>query len=246
MGPREERTPGLDAALAQALIQPTHMVRIPPTPPVWQGQAARAANVRSAPRRDAPIVRQLNPGEPVRATRWVTGDEIEPDNPTWAEIAAGQFVFAMLLRAVPPAESPTPPAGSPTQGKWVDVNLTLQVATAYEGTTPVRTVLVSTGRPGWETAEGTARIIRRVEKETMDGATLRGQGPGGRGASYRVENVRWTQYFSMDGSAVHENSWRRPDAFGIPGSHGCIGLPPAEAAWFWNWAVVGTPLIIHR
>jgi lipoprotein-anchoring transpeptidase ErfK/SrfK len=69
--------------------------------------------------------------------------------------------------------------------------------------------------------------------------------PDGKGASYKVENVRWTQYFTADGSAIHENSWRRADAFGMPGSHGCIGMPSDEAAWFWSWARVGTPLIIH-
>src|SRR6476469_8704531 len=92
------------------------------------------------------------------------------------------------------------------------------------------------GRPGWETPLGTWRMQRRVADETMDGATLAGQGPDGTGATYRVEHVRWTQYFTADGSAIHENSWRDPATFGIPGSHGCVGLAPAVASWFWTWA----------
>jgi lipoprotein-anchoring transpeptidase ErfK/SrfK len=109
----------------------------------------------------------------------------------------------------------------------------------------VKSVLVSTGRPGWDTPRGTFKIQRRVAKETMDGPTLIGQGPRGAGASYKVENVRWTQYFTADGAAIHENYWRNPATFGIPGSHGCIGMLAQDAAWFWDFATVGTPLVIH-
>ena len=80
----------------------------------------------------------------------------------------------------------------------------------------------------------------------MDGATLVGQGPNGAGASYKVEYVRFVQYFTGDGAAIHENYWRRPATFGMPGSHGCIGMAPADAAWFWEFATVGTPLVIHE
>jgi lipoprotein-anchoring transpeptidase ErfK/SrfK len=79
----------------------------------------------------------------------------------------------------------------------------------------------------------------------MDGATLVGQGPDGKGASYKVENVRWAQYFTADGSAIHENYWRNPASFGMPGSHGCIGMTSPDAAWFWDFATLGTPLLIH-
>ena len=129
--------------------------------------------------------------------------------------------------------------------RWIDVNLTLQAATAYEGAGPVRSVRISTGRPGWETPRGLFTVQRRVENETMDGTTLLGQDPRGEGASYKVEHVRWTQYFTPDGSAIHENYWRNPATFGMPGSHGCIGMASADAAWFWDFAQIGTPLVIH-
>jgi lipoprotein-anchoring transpeptidase ErfK/SrfK len=213
------------------------------TPAVWHGHVGKPANVRSAPQRTAPVLGELQPGTPVTVLRWAAGDMIEPDNPTWAEIAAGQFVYGMLLQpdALP---APRPRNDAPTSGTWIAVDTTNQIATAYEGARPVHSTYVSTGRPGWETPMGNWHILRRVERETMDGKTLGSQGPGGVAATYHVENVRWTQYFTADGSAIHENYWRDPATFGIPGSHGCVGMSSSEAAWFWQWADVGTLIVV--
>jgi lipoprotein-anchoring transpeptidase ErfK/SrfK len=64
-------------------------------------------------------------------------------------------------------------------------------------------------------------------------------------ADYKVENVRWTQYFTSDGKALHENYWKPRDEFGIPSSHGCAGLVAEDAKFFWDWADIGTPVIAH-
>ena len=212
----------------------------------WQGFAGADVNRRSEPNRSKPPLGMLKAGTPVEVVRWVTGEEIEPANDTWAQLSDGSYVFSTSLRRAPLTDPPALPADAPTTGRWVDVNLTEQVATAYDGREVVRTALISTGRPGWETPRGVFPVQRRVEKDTMDGATLAGQGPNGSGASYKVENVRWVQYFTADGAAIHENYWRRPATFGMPGSHGCIGMTTADAAWFWDFATVGTPLVIHE
>jgi lipoprotein-anchoring transpeptidase ErfK/SrfK len=161
-------------------------------------------------------------------------------------VAPGQFVYADLL--VPQALSGPPPVpdDAPTAGRWIDVNLTFQVATAYEGTQVVRTTRVSAGRPGWETPTGTHQVLRRVERDTMDGASLVGQGPNGQGAKYHIDDVGFVQYFTADGAAIHANTWRNPASFGVPGSHGCIGMLPADAQWFWRWMDVGTTLLVHQ
>lgn len=223
--------------------------RVEPTQPgqtVWHGAAGLDMNLRSQPNRSKPPVGTLKAGTPVTVVRWVTGEEIEPANDTWAELADGTYVFSTSLRRAPVEKPPALPADAPTEGRWIDVNLTEQVATAYEGREAVKSVLVSTGRPGWDTPVGTFPVLRRLEKDTMDGATLAGQGPNGVGATYKVENVRWVQYFTPDGSAIHENYWRRPATFGMPGSHGCIGMAPEDSRWFWDFATVGTPVVIHE
>jgi lipoprotein-anchoring transpeptidase ErfK/SrfK len=86
-------------------------------------------------------------------------------------------------------------------------------------------------------------VLWRKESETMDSTTLVGQDAAR--ASYKIENIRWTQYFTNDGQAIHENFWRDPALFGIPSSHGCLGMSSQDALWFWLWAGVGTPMSIH-
>jgi lipoprotein-anchoring transpeptidase ErfK/SrfK len=213
---------------------------------VWRGIAGQEVNRRSAPNRSKPPVGTLAAGTPVEVVDWVAGEQVEPRNDTWAELSDGTFVFSTSLRRTGEVEAPAMPADAPKTGRWVDVNLTQQIATAYDGTKAVRTALISTGQPGWDTPVGVFPVLRRLEKDTMDGATLVGQGPNGAGADYKVENVRYVQYFTNDGAAIHENYWRRPATFGMPGSHGCIGMVPADAAWFWDFATIGTPLVIHE
>ena len=96
------------------------------------------------------------------------------------------------------------PDDAPLIGRWIDVNLTQQVVVAYEARTTARVARASTGRPGWETPPGAYVIQQRVASETMIGA------------SYYVPHVRWMQYFSSDGMALHENYWKALDECGVP------------------------------
>ena len=209
---------------------------------LWQGTVLSAqANVRSAPSLSAPIVNVLNQGQPVTVVAWVQGTEAEPTVDTWAELGPGQYVYSMLLDTSVPKVAPPTPAGAGYSGKWIDVNLTDQVLTAYVGSTPVHSVLTSSGRPDYPTPVGTFTIIRRVANETMKSSSIPGMTD-----FYDLKNVLFTQYFTSGGAAIHEAWWKTTDSFGIPTSHGCLGLTYNNALWFWNWATVGTPVVVHR
>jgi lipoprotein-anchoring transpeptidase ErfK/SrfK len=62
---------------------------------------------------------------------------------------------------------------------------------------------------------------------------------------YNLSHVHETQYFDDQGDALHENYWTPVAQFGIPHSHGCVGLKPADAQWFWNWATIGVPVVVR-
>jgi L,D-transpeptidase catalytic domain len=103
---------------------------------------------------------------------------------------------------------------------------------AYDGRAVTRMARTCTGRPGFETTPGTYAIQRRVVSDTMTCAGV--VGANGQTASYYVPHVRWTQYFSADGKALHENYWKPCDEFGIRSSHGCAGLVAEDAHFLWD------------
>ncbi len=130
---------------------------------------------------------------------------------------------------------PTPIPGHGSQGeKWIDVNLTTQTVTAYEGQTPVLTSLASTGTRYTPTVVGTFKIYVKYTSTRMT---------GGSGASYYdLPNVPYTMYF-YKGYALHGTYWH--NNFGTPMSHGCVNLPTSNAEWLFNWAPVGTQVVTH-
>lgn len=130
-----------------------------------------------------------------------------------------------------PAPTPTPPLSPGAEGeKWIDVNLSQQQVTAYEGETPVYSAVASTGLPGTPTVVGTFTIYVKYLTTPMSG-------PG-----YNLSNVPHTMYFYR-GYAIHGAYWH--NNFGTPMSHGCVNLSLPDAEWFYNWAPVGTKVISH-
>ena len=138
----------------------------------------------------------------------------------------------------PNNNAPAAPAAvnAPTTGKWIDVNVTQQTITAYEGSTPLKTILVSTGLPRTPTVLGTYAIQRKYASIRMTGGT-----PGI--DYYDLPNVPYSMFF-FKGYAIHGTYWHTN--FGHPMSHGCVNLPTGEAKWFYEWAPVGTPVVTHR
>jgi LysM repeat protein len=125
---------------------------------------------------------------------------------------------------------PTTPPVSGGKGRWIDVNLSKQRLTAYQGNTPVFSTLVSTGLPGTPTVVGRFRINTKLTSTRM-------RGPG-----YDLPNVPYTMYF-YKGYGLHGTYWHHN--FGHPMSHGCVNLRTSDAAWLFNWASVGTPVVTH-
>lgn len=208
---------------------------------MWQGFVkVDQANVRSAPSASAPVVSTLSRGDTITVAGWVSGEEVETENNTWAHLITGGYLYSGTITRSKPATPPPLPTGPISSGKWIDVNTTQQILTAYVGSTPVHIAVVSTGRPDYPTPTGTFRILSRVANATMDSNSV----PWVRD-HYRLENVLFTQYFTQYGAALHEAWWKSDDSFGIPTSHGCVGMPYAEAQWVWNWAAIGVPVYVH-
>lgn len=214
----------------------------------WQGRVIAAGlQERQAPSYQAPVRQSLPGGTPVEVVAWVMGDELTYGHWTWGRLADGGYAYGDSLQVSPPASPPAVPTDHPS-GRWIDVNLIHQTAVAYENATAAHLAIVSTGSPGWETPAGLHQIWGRVADETMNGASLSHLGLDAWHAartSYDLEHVLFTQYFDGSGDALHENYWLPAADFGVPHSHGCVGLQLADAQWFWSWAAEGVPVLVH-
>lgn len=178
----------------------------------------------------------------------ITGSLHDDQGTEWYQTAEGDYLPADAVAFAPAAPSvPAAPvvAAAPSRtfgGHWIDVDLSVPARmTAYEGSTPVRSMLTIIGRGPLATPTGVFSIIRRVANETMDSSTV--GIPRNSAGGYYLTNVLYTQYFLPTGQSIHYNWWS--SNWGYPGSHGCLGLSYGDAAYMWNFATVGTTVSIH-
>ncbi len=132
-----------------------------------------------------------------------------------------------------PAE-PKPPMGE-FGPKWVEVSISTQALTAYEGNTPVYSAKISSGLSRYPTVEGTFRVYAKYAQTRMR---------GGQGADYYdIPNVPYTMYF-YSSYALHGAYWH--NNFGQPMSHGCVNLSTQDAKWLYDWAPIGTMVVTRK
>jgi hypothetical protein len=124
-----------------------------------------------------------------------------------------------LFQPVPASLLAHQPA-SPDE-KWIEVNLTKQRVTAWEGNTPVMSFLASTGLAYTPTVLGKYNIYWKLESTLM-------AGPG-----YYLPEVPYTMYFYA-GYALHGAYWH--NNFGQPMSHGCVNLSIGDSKALFEWA----------
>ncbi len=206
---------------------------------VWQGAALAETNLRSDPSTDGRILSTIPYGDAVTVVDWVKGERIDGGSDTWARLQDGSYMFERNVGRAGPVE-PTPvPSDAPTSGRWVDCNLTQQLVVAYEGRTPVRVIVTTSGKPGWETPVGFFAVNNRIANETMESGSI------GAEEFFKLENVLYTQYFTDVGHALHFAWWKTPETIGRPGSHGCLNLLLEDSEYLWNFCELGTPVYTH-
>jgi LysM repeat protein len=124
----------------------------------------------------------------------------------------------------------TKPPSGPVAGRWIDVDISSQRLTAYQGNTPVFSALISSGLPRTPTVIGRFKVYTKLRATRM-------RGPG-----YDLPGVPYTMYF-YKGYAIHGTYWH--NNFGHPMSHGCVNMRTQDAGWLFSWASVGTPVVTH-
>ncbi len=136
-----------------------------------------------------------------------------------------------FLEVPAPVAYEDPPAAPTKEGKVIAVDLTKLHEYLYENGELVYSAKISPGINNW-TPTGTFKIYAKTKKQKMSG-------PG-----YYLPNVPNILWFKGDYS-IHGVYWHND--FGIrPRSHGCVGQSLEDAEWVYDWAEVGTPVVIYK
>ena len=117
-----------------------------------------------------------------------------------------------------------------SQERWIQIDLKKQRLIAWEGANPVYAIVISTGKGSTPTRPGIFNIQAKLAKSRM------------RGADYDVPNVPYVMFYTGN-YAIHGAFWHR--RFGTPVSHGCVNVAVNHAHWLFDWASVGTPVLIN-
>lgn len=124
-----------------------------------------------------------------------------------------------------------------TSTKKIIVDLANQTLYAYDGDILFMQQAISTGLALTPTPVGTFYVMRKLPDSYMQGPI-----PGLSSQYYDLPGVPWDLYFTKEGAAIHGAYWH--NHFGIVWSHGCVNLPPTDAEKLYEWAPLGTPVIV--
>ena len=119
--------------------------------------------------------------------------------------------------------------------KEIRVDVDEQTLSALENSEPVYTFDIVSGKPDKETLSGTFKIARKHENYVSK--------------TYGSE-MPYTMFFTDDGKAIHGtnvatlSSYLHAYLTESVGSQGCVGLTDDNAKLLFDWAPVGTPVVV--
>ncbi|KOU77264.1 lipoprotein [Streptomyces sp. MMG1533] len=112
----------------------------------------------------------------------------------------------------------------------------------------VKTIPVTTGKPGYDTWNGQMVMSEKLTVTRMNGETV------GYGGEYDIKDVPHAIRLTNSGTFIHGNYWGG-GAFGnYNASHGCVGLRDVKggydsgvpAAWFFNHSMIGDVVVVKN
>ena len=140
----------------------------------------------------------------------------------WEGLPRDGIAGPQTKSALTAAARPTPiQIGS---GRRVEVLLDRQLVLLIDGSNVVRTIPVSTGKPGYETPPGVYKVYSKQERSWS--------------VPYRVW-LPWASYFN-GGIAFHEY----PEVPVESASHGCVRVPLGDAQYLYGQTPLGTPVVV--
>lgn len=164
---------------------------------------------------------------------WPGNMNVEVDlNLTGVQAQSGVFGEANITEAF---------SFRPSMVSVVDANT--HTMNVYKAGQLLRSIPVTTGKPGFETRSGTKVLITKERSRIMDAAT------GGTSLDnpeyYRV-NAEYAMRLTYSGEFVHAAPWSTGAQGSANVSHGCIGMSTANGEWWWNQNEIGDVVIVEN
>lgn len=119
----------------------------------------------------------------------------------------------------------------PMAKRWVQVDLSQQTLTAWEGNEMFLQTDISSGLAQFPTPVGRFRIWYMNPSQTMSGI------------GYSLDNVKHNMYFYQE-YAMHGAYWH--NNFGSPMSHGCVNMREEHAEQLYHFASLGMEVWVHN
>lgn len=123
------------------------------------------------------------------------------------------------------------------QGKYVDINLATQIMTIFEQGAVLDAYVISSGKRGMETPTGSFKIENKAPRPWSK--------------AYGLFMPNWMAIAASGKYGIHElPEWpggykEGQNHLGTPVSHGCVRLGVGAAKRVYDWAELGTPVVIY-
>lgn len=214
-------------------------------PGLWAEVTVPFADVSlvNDPSPDSWVSTRLDQGQPLRIyysqVFWV--DRILKNNSNQTVYRMNPNYYGGIDQLLVPAEAMRPinaeeltPIHPDVENKRIQVDVTRQTLSCFEGDTEVFYCRVATGAKydmygnvvdKWETPIGQHQITRKFVSLQMSGGTT--------GAAYDLPGIGWSIIFATGGVAIHSTFWH--NNYGDTMSHGCVNVMPEDAKWIFLW-----------
>lgn len=101
----------------------------------------------------------------------------------------------------------------------------------------VKKFQISTGKPGWETRNGTKIMMDKVGRKKWTNEQI--DAP----EDYS-ENSQYAIRLTNSGEFIHDAPWNKGTIGEANASHGCIGLTTKDMRWIWENSLLGDPIVV--
>jgi lipoprotein-anchoring transpeptidase ErfK/SrfK len=122
-------------------------------------------------------------------------------------------------------------------GKYIDINLSQQIMSTFENGRLLDSYLISSGKRGMDTPKGEHKIYNKSPRPWSK--------------KYSLYMPFWMAITSSGSYGIHElPEWpggykEGANHLGTPVSHGCVRLGIGPAKTVFDWADIGTPVVIY-